>query len=143
MKKLYVAMAILAMAAVSAKAQTVFERESSSTYKITESTSLGGSIKMTENIVVGYNSGNVSGKIVFNPKNKSIKLSDKKLIYDPAKLKVQLFEHFRLTTGKARTSNQEGEATFQLIEDLEKESINLLIQWPDMSAVKVSAVLSD
>jgi len=139
MKRFLVILAILAMAATSAKAQTIFEREGNSTYKITSSTSLGGSVKVTENIVVGYTSGNVSGKIIFNTKNHTIKFTDKKIIYDPANFKMQEFEHFRLTSGKATMPNQSGDIVFQLIEDLDKDSINLLIQWPDFSAVKVAA----
>lgn len=129
----------MVMAAISAKAQTIFEKDGTSTYMITESTSLGGSAKMTENIIVGYNSGNVSGKIVFNTKNKTIKFSDKKVTYNPDKFRVQEFEHFRLTSGKATMPNQSGDIIFQLIEDFEKGSINFLIQWPDFSAVKIAA----
>ncbi|MCQ2181941.1 MAG: hypothetical protein MJY89_00840 [Bacteroidales bacterium] len=141
MKRALAVLAILTMACVSAKAQSVFEKEGNSTYVITESTSLGGSVKMTENIAVGYNSGNISGKIVFNPRNKTIKFSGKKVSYDPAKFRIQEFEHFRLTSGRAATPNQEGDVIFQLIEDFENNTINFLIQWPDFSAVKVAATL--
>jgi len=143
MKKTLLLIAMLAMASLSVKAQTIFERENNSTYKITSSTSLGGSVKMTENIVVGYTSGNVSGKIVFSTKNKSIKFSDKKMTYTPEKFKIQEFEHFRLTTGKGTIPGKEGEIVFQLIEDLDNDTINILIQWPDFSAVKIAAERAD
>lgn len=140
MKRPAIIIAIILLASLPLNAQKIFEKEGTTTYKITESTSLGGSVKMTENIVVGYNSGNVSGKITFNTKNKTIKFSDKKFSYDPAKFREQSFEHFHLTSGKGTMPNQEGDIVFQLIEDLENGSINFLIQWPDFSAVKILAV---
>jgi len=140
MKHIAILSAILLLASFSSEAQTVFNTEGTKTYQITESTSLGGSVKVTENIVVGYNSGKVSGKIVFNTKNKTVKFSDKKFTYNPEQFRVQTFEHFYLTSGKGTMPNQGGEIVFQLIEDLETGSINFLIQWPDFSAVKIIAV---
>lgn len=142
MRKLIVTVLLVA-AAFTAQAQSLFNVEETRTYIITESTSLGGSAKITQDLLVGINTGNVSGKIVFNVKGKFIRFSDKKFNYDPEKFRVQNFDHFCLTSGKGTMPGQSGEIIFQLIEDLEGNSINLLVQWPDYSAVKIVAVLKE
>ena len=138
MKKAVVILAALLLSAVSLFAQSVFGGSKRTEYTITESTSLGGGVTIS-NSVVTSSTGNVAGLIQFNSKAKTIKVGDRKINYSNSDLKTERFDNSCLTSGKAQIANNGGEVVFQIIENYEKNTINMLIQWPDYSAVKVMA----
>lgn len=141
MKKAAVILALLFIATSALKAQSAFEDSKKTDYTITESTSLGGAIKVANDVVVTYSTGNVSGIITINSKAKTIKFSDRRIDYGQSKLKVEQFENSCLTSFSAKLADNSGQVMVQMIENYQKETINLLIQWPDYSAVKVMAKL--
>ena len=140
MKKLIVLIAAL-LAAVSLNAQSVFNGLKRTEYTITKSESLGGAAKIAGDVVVGYTSGKVSGKITFNSKTRTIAFSDRTIQYKDDALKFEDFENSRLTSGTATMAGDDGEVIFQIIEDYLKQTVNILVQWPDYSASRIFATL--
>lgn len=139
MKRFIVLAAALLLAATSVNAQSIFEGLKRSEYQITKSESMGGSVKLSGDVVVGYTSGKMSGTITFNSKTKTIKFTDRSILYEPENLEVEQFENSCLTSAKAILLDDGGEVTFQIIEDYKKQSINFLVQWPDYSASRIFA----
>lgn len=138
MKKAAVILAAFLLSAVLLCAQSVFDGTKRTEYTITESTSLGGGITINNDVVTS-STGNVAGLIQFNSKARTIKIGNKKINYLNSDLKTERFDNSCLTSGKAQIANNGGEVVFQIIEDYRKNTINMLIQWPDYSAVKVMA----
>lgn len=138
MKKAAVILAAFLLSAVLLCAQNVFDGTKRTEYTITESTSLGGGITINNDVVTS-STGNVAGLIQFNSKARTIKIGNKKINYLNSDLKTERFDNSCLTSGKAQIANNGGEVVFQIIEDYRKNTINMLIQWPDYSAVKVMA----
>lgn len=138
MKKTAVILAMLLFSAVSLHAQSVFDGSKRTEYTITESTSLGGGVTITNDVMTS-STGNVEGVVYFNSKAKTIKVGDKRINYINSDLKVERFENSCLTSGTAELASNNGPVVFQIIENYEKGTINMLFQWPDYSAVKVMA----
>ncbi len=139
MKKLIVLFAAGLLAAASLNAQSVFSGSQLAEYTIAKSESLGGAAKMAGDVVVGYTTGQISGKIVFNSKAKTISFKDRTIRYKDSALKIEDFENSRLTSANATLVENDGDVTIQIIEDYRKQTVNILIQWPDFSASRVFA----
>lgn len=137
MKKAVVILATMLLSAISLCAQSVFDGSKKTDYVITESTSLGGGVTINHDVLTS-STGNVQGAVQFNSKAKTIKVGDKKINYANANLKVERFENSCLTSGTAELVGG-GPVVLQIIEDYAKNTINMLFQWPDYSAVKVLA----
>lgn len=137
MKKPIVILAMMMLSAITLCAQSVFDGSKRTEYTITESTSLGGGVTISHDVLTS-STGNVSGAVLFNSKANTIKVGDKKINYNDSALKVERFDNSCLTSGTAELAGG-GPVVFQIIENYEKNTINMLFQWPDYSAVKVMA----
>lgn len=139
MKKLIVLLAASLLAAVSLNAQSVFSGSQLTEYTIEKSESLGGAAKMAGDVVVGYTTGQISGKITFNSKTKTISFKDRTIRYKDSALKIENFENSSLTSTNATLLENDGNVILQIIEDYKKQTVNILIQWPDYSASRIFA----
>lgn len=134
------AILILALATViSLHAQSAFEGESKTEYQIVNSTSLGASVKMVDGQVLGISSGTVTGRITISPKNGTIKFSSRKIVYAPEKLIIETVENSRIIKGMGRTADSNENVGFQVIEDTDGGTINMIVEWPDFSAARIIA----
>lgn len=143
MKKLIILVAAILFGAASLNAQSVFDGSKSCEYTIVKSESLGGAAITAGNEIVGFSSGKISGKITFNSKKKTIFFKDRTIKYKDSALKYEEFENSRLTSANATLVENDGDVIFQIIEDYRKNSINILIQWPDYSASRIFATLKE
>lgn len=138
MKKAVVILATMLLSALSLCAQSVFDGSKKTDYVITESTSLGSGVTISHDVLTS-STGNVQGAVQFNSKANTIKVGDKKINYNDSALKVERFDNSCLTSSTAELAGDGGPVVFQIIENYEKNTINMLFQWPDYSAVKVMA----
>lgn len=141
MKKVLLLISLLFLFAFAAKAQSVFTEMTKSDFTITDCTSLGKSVTISNGIVVSENSGTVSGEISFNTKTKTIKFSNKKIKYDPSSFIVKVMDSCCLTSGTGSVIPDGGDVVFQIIEDFRHNEINIIVGWPDNSSVRILASL--
>ena len=139
MKKTAAILILALTTAMALCAQTAFVGDAKTEYQIINSTSLGASVKMVDGHVLGISSGTMTGKIVVTPKNGSIKFSGRKINYDPANLVIDTVENSCIIKGSGRTADTNEKVSFQIIEDREGGSINMIIEWPDFSAARIIA----
>lgn len=141
MKKYLSIIAVLLAACAIAVAESVFAEFIKSDYEITESTSLGGSVSMSHDVVLHQNTGDVSGSVQFNTKTRTIKFSSRKIKYEEGAIVTKVINHACISSGKGYLVGDGGEVSFQLIEDMRDNSINMIVKWPDYSSVRFLAVL--
>lgn len=136
MKKIAALVAALFAAGAVSIAGSVFAESTKSDYNITESTSLGGSVSITSDVVVHQSTGNVSGTVQFNTKTKTIKFVGRKVKYEKDALVSKVVGHSCITSGKGILVGDGREVIFQVIEDLRDNRINMIVKWPDFSSVR-------
>jgi len=140
MKRFLILSAIAAFASVcTLSAESIFDTDNKYDYTVTSSTSLSASVTIVNGQLMGVEKGEVSGKVNINTKACIIKMTGKRIKYNPDELKFDTVENTNMISGKGMVNDVEGNAIFSIIEDTAEKTINMIIEWPDHSMVRFIA----